>query len=226
MNVLVFDLDDTLYDELTYVKSGFQAVADYLQHKYMIDSQGCFQWMWERLQYDGRGRIFDDTLIHFNFYSKSAVNKCLRVYRTHQPKIKLNEESKRCVSRLQNYPQYIVTDGNKTVQHNKLVVLGLYKEMKHCFVTHRYGVKHAKPSAYCFFKIAEREEVTPDKIAYIADNPHKDFVGIKKHGFKTVRLMRGQYKDIEKTKQYEADYRITSLDELDDYFLDRLFTQG
>lgn len=53
-------------------------------------------------------------------------------------------------------------------------------------------------------------------MVYIGDNPYKDFVGIKPLGFRTVRVCRGQYKEIVKTEEYEAGYRIKSLEELDD----------
>ena len=34
MKVIIFDLDNTLYPEETYVQSGFKAVARYLSNKY------------------------------------------------------------------------------------------------------------------------------------------------------------------------------------------------
>jgi putative hydrolase of the HAD superfamily len=34
--VLIFDLDDTLYDEMSYVKSGFNAVAFHLSYLFKI----------------------------------------------------------------------------------------------------------------------------------------------------------------------------------------------
>ena len=36
--ILVFDLDDTLYPERTYVESGFKAVADSLAQKFGFDA--------------------------------------------------------------------------------------------------------------------------------------------------------------------------------------------
>lgn len=219
MTVIVFDLDDTLYDELTYVRSGFQAVAVHLQDGQGIDSSKSFEWMWQRLQTHGRGQIFDDVLKQFNCYSKKAAKKCLGTYRMHMPDILLDPEADECIARLQRFPLYIVTDGNKIVQHRKLTALGLYDRIKFCYITHRFGVEHAKPSPYCFLKIAERENESPGHIIYVGDNPQKDFIGIKKLGFRTVRIMRGQHKDIRKSEDHEAEYRIGSLTELNESFL-------
>lgn len=216
--VLVFDLDDTLYEELTYVKSGFRVVADFLQKRYGIPGQLSLELMLRKLE-GGRGRIFDDLLINYDIYQKGLVKKCISIYRLHQPKISLYPEADVCLKRLQNYPQYIVTDGNKLVQQNKIKALGLDQRVKFYYITHRYGKKNAKPSPYCFQKICEREQVTPKEVVYLADNPNKDFVGIKPLGFKTVRVLQGQYQNLRKPKLFEADYQIKSLTELDEAFL-------
>ncbi|AXI39014.1 HAD family hydrolase [Bacillaceae bacterium ZC4] len=216
MKVVVFDLDDTLYDELTFVRSGFRAVAAFLRNIINISEEELFEWMWTRLQTNGRGAIFDDLLHHFGAYSKTMVRKCISVYRMHKPDIVLPETTITCLEQLKDHPLYIVTDGNKIVQHNKLEALHLYKKMKHCYVTHRYGIHNAKPSPYCFMHIVKREKVSPHDVVYIGDNPKKDFVGIKPLGFRTIRVMTGQYRSIEMPKEYEADIRIESLIQLKD----------
>ncbi|WP_339210977.1 HAD family hydrolase [Aeribacillus sp. FSL K6-8210] len=219
--IVVFDLDDTLYDELTYVKSGFQAVAAFLSKELSVSEQELFEWMWERLQTNGRGSIFDDLLIKYNHFSKKLVKQSISVYRMHTPNITLPQETLECLETIYNYPKYIVTDGNKIVQHKKLQALGLYKKMKCCYITHRYGIRNAKPSAYCFWHIAKREKVPPEKIVYVGDNPQKDFVGIKPLGFRTIRVMTGQYRHLEMANEFEADIRIPSLKQLKDV-LDRI----
>ncbi|MBU2699191.1 putative hydrolase of the HAD superfamily [Sporomusaceae bacterium BoRhaA] len=219
--IFVFDLDDTLYDEKTFVYSGFRAVARFLLETYAIPENDSYSLMIDRLKH-GRGRIFDDTLLPFGVYSKRVVLQCLGVYRGHHPKIELYADAIRCMERLKKDSVYIVTDGNKLVQKNKLVALGLYNTVKFCFITHRYGVQHAKPSPHCFLKICEREKVVPSEVVYIGDNPYKDFVGIKALGFKTVRMMRGHFKSIVKPGEFEAHIQIQSLDELTEELLQDL----
>lgn len=211
--ILVFDLDDTLYEELTFVKSGFRAVAVYLNEHYSIPVQTGFEFMLRKLS-SGRGRIFDDLLIAHGIFKKALVRKCVSIYRLHQPELKLYPEADACLERFRDYPLYIVTDGNKVVQNNKIKALGLDKRVKFAYITHRYGIKNAKPSPYCFLKICERERVTPKEVVYIADNPYKDFLGIKPLGFKTIRVLTGQYREVKISEQYEATISITSLTEL------------
>lgn len=216
--IVVFDLDDTLYEEMSFVRSGFQAVADYLEQAFSISPTESLTFMLDSLK-GGRGRIFDDLLLHFDLYSKQKVKKCLSIYRSHKPKIHLYLEAEECLKKFAHLPLYIVTDGNKLVQQNKLGALGIKDKVKFSFVTHCYGIKNAKPSPYCFLKIAEKEEISPKDIVYIADNPHKDFVGIKPLGFKTIRLFQGPYKDIKLSEEFEAEFAINSLSELTEDYL-------
>lgn len=211
IKVVVFDLDDTLYEELTYVKSGFHAVAKYLSEELKLSSDMLFAWMCQRLQTHGRGTVFNDVLHEFGGYSKARVKKSLSVYRLHKPNIVLPKETVECLEALKTYALYIVTDGNKIVQHNKLCALGVHDKVKHCYVTHRYGVKHAKPSPYCFHHIIKKEKVDPNQVVYIGDNPRKDFVGIKPLGFHTIRIMTGDHRNLSLANEYEADFKINSL---------------
>jgi putative hydrolase of the HAD superfamily len=219
--ILVFDLDDTLYDELTFVHSGFQAVARFLEAKEAIPARAGFDYLWRALP-EGRGRLFDQLLSEYGLYSQKGVAACISVYRGHSPAIQLDPDAEACLTRFASFPKYLVTDGNKLTQRNKIKALGLKSRFKHCYVTHCYGIKRAKPSPYCFQKICEREKVRPEQVVYIGDNPHKDFVGIKPLGFKTVRIMKGLHKTVEKPPEYEAAARIKSLNELTKEFLNEL----
>jgi putative hydrolase of the HAD superfamily len=211
--VLVFDLDDTLYDETTYVKSGFKAVAAFLKEHFQLNEKKTVQELMLELE-KGRGSIFDNVLKKHSLFTKKRVQQCITVYRLHKPTIELSASGKKCLERFKKYPLYIVTDGNKIVQHNKIKALKVDKMVKQFFITHRYGVHNAKPSTYCFLKICEREKVDPGQVVYIADNISKDFVGIKPLGFKTIQVLTGQYTSLKKEQKYHAALKINSLDEL------------
>ena len=180
--IIVFDLDDTLYDEKTFFHSGMNAIVDYLSNEYGIPKKNLLRFLKKRIK-QKRIQIIDDLLKNFNIYSKTKVKKCLSIYRKHSPKIQLSNDAKSCLKNLKKFPCYIVTDGNKIVQLNKIRALKLEKLMKKCFLTSNYGLKNAKPSPYCFMKICNLENVKPQDIMYVGDNPNKDFIGIKPLGF-------------------------------------------
>jgi len=212
--LFVFDLDDTLYDEFTFVQGGFRAVAYFLSPLLQIDQKILENEMLNILARDGRGQVFDALLKQHGVRKPGVAKECLKIYRTHVPNLTLYPDAQRCLNRYQKHPLYLVTDGHKNVQSSKIQALGLERVMRHCFVTRNYGLKHEKPSPYCFLKICQKEHVTPQTVVYIGDDPSKDFVGIKPLGFQTVRVLRGRHKHIKMPPEYEADRTILTLDEL------------
>lgn len=219
--ILVFDLDDTLYQELFYVKSGFRAVAKFMARQLGLAEQTIYKKLLKYLKL-GRGKIFDNTLKEFDCCTKSLVKKCLAVYRSHKPRIVLAKEAKKCLARFRRWPLYIVTDGNKIVQNNKIKALGLAKQVKKVFITRRYGIKNEKPSPHCFLKISQLEKTGPENIVYIADDPTKDFIALKPLGFKTVRVLKGNHKNKKLPRAFEAQLKINSLDALTNELLSKL----
>jgi putative hydrolase of the HAD superfamily len=205
--IIVFDLDDTLYDERDYVYGGLDAVASYLK------MPGAKEEL-RRLVTDAREQVFDRFLKAHNLYSKKLVRELVQIYRRHTPELALYPSAKRCLKRFEKYPLYLVTDGNYLVQERKVQALKIEPYFKGIIYTSRYGAQKAKPSPYCFTKIARVEKVKPNQVVYVADNPYKDFVGIKPRGFHTVRVRAGRFSNIRLDAQHEAELQIESLDEL------------
>lgn len=212
--ILIFDLDDTLYDERSYVESGLSAVAAFGYAEFGWNRKQSFQQMLHTLDTQGRGAIFDSWLLAHGISSAALVKKCVAVYRHHTPKLKLDVEVRQLLVSLQQYPLYVVTDGHKVVQAKKAAELGLQKYFKHIYITHRYGVAHAKPSTYCFELIRKREGCSWKELVYVGDNPAKDFVNLNKHWVHTVRVLTGVHRNVVAKQGYEAKHRIKSLRQL------------
>lgn len=221
--IVVFDLDDTLYEEMTYVKSAFKAVANYLGKSYALNAEEVYAELLEVLNEKGRGSVFNNVLSKRAIYSKAEVNRCLSVYRKSEPEIQLTKEALRCLVRFEHLPKYVVTDGNKMVQTAKIKALKLNQYFKKAIPTHNYGLKHSKPSTYVFHKVLEWEKAQPGDMVYIGDNPNKDFVNLKNEGFKTVRVRKGMFKDVSLGNDFEAHQEINSLAELDFKLLAEIF---
>ncbi|CUI16638.1 hypothetical protein PNK_1015 [Candidatus Protochlamydia naegleriophila] len=219
--VIVFDLDDTLYEELTFVFSGFKAVSIDLSPLIGIHSELIYEGLKKELEIK-REKVFDRFLQKVGKYRQELVKRALSVYRSHSPTIHLYPTAEACLKRLQQHPLYIVTDGNKLVQKSKFLALKLAPFVKRCFFTYAHGLHRSKPSPYCFEKICRLEKVSPSRVVYIADNPNKDFVGIKPLGFQTIRVLTGPYSNVFIDEAHEAEVQIHSLNELDDKLLKRL----
>jgi putative hydrolase of the HAD superfamily len=107
-----------------------------------------------------------------------------------------------------------VTDGHKIVQQKKIDALGIEAFFKRCIVTHRFGIRHSKPSLYCFEKIKEVEKCDWSSMVYVGDNPAKDFVNLNAVGSLTVRVRTGSHAEVEARFGYDAKHTIDNLAQL------------
>lgn len=213
--VLIFDLDDTLYEEFSFVRSGFNAVASHGEREFGWDAGESLSFMLKHLTLHGRGKVFNAWLCEHGALTKKRVAKCIKIYRYHNPAISLNIEIEQLLKRYSRaVPLYLVTDGHKVVQQNKIEALGLHQIFKRCLITHRFGIKNAKPSLFCFERIQNIEKCNWSDMVYVADNPAKDFLELNAIGANTVRVLTGAYKDVKASSQYDGRMGIKSVCDL------------
>lgn len=213
--ILIFDLDDTLYDERSYVDSGLRAVAGYGQARFGWDAGASFDLMTEVLEAEGRGRIFDAWLAAHGKAGRGLIEACVRVYRHHAPAISLSPAGRRALDRCKDStPLYLVTDGHKLVQTKKVEALGIAGYFRRILITHRFGRARAKPSAYCFELIRAQEGCGWRDMVYVADNPAKDFVSLNQLGMPTIRVLTGEHRGVVASPGWDGRVRIESLDAL------------
>jgi putative hydrolase of the HAD superfamily len=210
--ILIFDLDDTLYEEMSFVRSGLQAVAAYGRMSFGWDEGNSYEFMYEFLLKNGRGRVFDEWLNLHQHFSNSRLKKCVHLYRHHIPKITLSKETLQILSRFQDlYPMYLVTDGHKIVQQKKIAALGIEPFFKRVFITHRFGIRHAKPSLYCFERIRQLEKCPWSNLVYVGDNPAKDFVSLNSMGALTIRVNTGVHAEVLAQVGFDARHTIDNI---------------
>ena len=96
IKVVVFDLDDTLYDEIDYCRSGFQAVAEFLSNlTKSTPKQSIFEILWKEFIQGNRTRTFNAALEKIEMpYDDKLITELVNVYRTHIPQITLPEDSR------------------------------------------------------------------------------------------------------------------------------------
>lgn len=211
--ILIFDLDDTLYSERSYVDGGFRAVSNFLHLTFGWNQDESFSAMTDVLVRHGRGSIFNRLLSTHGQLTQKNVQECLKVYRHHVPTLSLFPEAQDLLSRVEK-PLYLVTDGHKMVQYKKVQALNLEPVFSKIFITNRYGRHHAKPSPYCFEKIRQIHQCSWNDMAYVGDNPAKDFVNLTPLGVQTVRVLTGEHRDVKARDGFDAKYRIENLAEL------------
>jgi putative hydrolase of the HAD superfamily len=209
--IVAFDLDDTLYPEEAFVRSGFRAVARALHERWGTDEDEALRIMWDSLQGRGRGTQFDDVVQALGLARRQSVAELVRIYRHHSPSIVLPEESRQTLERLRPRPLYVVTDGHKVVQQSKIDALGLAPYLRHAYVTHRYGIHNRKPSVHVFELLMRRERCAPGDVVYIGDDPSKDFRNLRPLGVHTIRVSTGRHAPVVVPAAQDAERTVASI---------------
>lgn len=210
--VLIFDLDDTLYDEITFVRSGLRAVAQYGMDTFGWPVDESFQLMNTVLKQEGRGYVFDRWLASHGQTSKALIARCVHIYRHHIPILQLAPAAQAILTHYQGVsPLYLVTDGHKIVQRNKVDALNLWPQFRRVLITHRFGIQHAKPSTHCFELIRQAEKCRWDEMVYVGDNPAKDFVNLTPLGVLTIRVLTGEHRNVSAKANHNAKVTIPDL---------------
>lgn len=216
IKVLVFDVDDTLFPEHEFVRSGFQAVGNWMLKKYSVPS--FFEVAWKFFAEGKRGRIFNLTLEQLGVeYEPLMIQKLLQIYREHKPTISLYNDARWAIKYFKGYKQLgIITDGYLITQQNKVEALGIEANFDVIFYSDLYGRENWKPSPFPYLKVMELTRCQGAEYVYVGDNPRKDFVTAKKLNWMTVQICRegGEYSKVTPEKSHNSDFQIQSLLEL------------
>lgn len=182
IEVAIFDLDDTLFSEKEYEKSGYEAIGraypeiEKLSDKLWTASQHCKYAIDEVLKTEG-------------IISKELKNEWLRIYRFHKPNIHLYdgvEEMLKCLVSA-GLKLGIITDGRVEGQTAKIEALSLEEYFEKIIITDSLGgIEFRKPNEKAFLLMQEYFGVEFNKMAYIGDNLSKDFVAPQKLGMKAI----------------------------------------
>ena len=199
IKAVVFDLDDTLYPEYDYVKSGFRAVAAELKRVCAVsDAYGELL----RLFDEDREKVFDRYLAECGAAGLTA-ERMVEIYRNHTPDITLSDDVKQTLSSLRDkgFKLGIITDGDPTRQHAKISALGLNDSVDKIIVTDELGGKELrKPNSKAFELMCDAFDISTEEMLYVGDNPQKDFAVKKYLPIKTAHylgdgLYAGEYRD-------------------------------
>ncbi len=211
ITTVIFDLDDTLYDEIEYCKSGFAAVAEFLAELTGTPSAGhIFTALWSQFTAGNHTRSFNAALDELEMsYDDKFIRELVDVYRNHVPRITLPEDSREVLGELRTkYTLALLTDGFLPAQQLKVRALGIEDCFKSIVYTEQLGRGFWKPSPVGFERIMQDLDEQPQNMVYVADNEEKDFIAPNKLGFLTIQLIRlaGVHKSISRQSGAAAQH--------------------
>ena len=179
IEVVIFDLDDTLYSEKDYVRSGYVAAAPDRADE-----------LWQAFL---RGEPAFDVIM------PDSKVEALDIYRNHIPDIQLYDGVRGMLERIKSSGRKLamITDGRPEGQRAKIQALGIEPLFDEIIITDELGgAEFRKPNTAAYELLHERLAAPYEKMVYIADNPNKDFIAPEELGMKTVwfRNEDGLYK--------------------------------
>ena len=192
MKVVCFDLDDTLYKEIDYLKSAYREIASYAadycrgcSDSPIILSVKAYEAM--LLAYKEGQNAFErlNAFLGINL----PISQYLQIYRMHKPNIRLSKSAVSALNSLKS-PECIIgliTDGRSVQQRNKVEALDLNRWIieEDVLISEEFGSEKPTPANYEYFMKRYPES---DEFMYVGDNLKKDFIAPNALGWQTVCL--------------------------------------
>lgn len=218
--VVCFDLDDTLYKEIDFLKSGYLKVAEQVEKRYGIDSREVYDNLlsW----YYRKENAF--VLLNETYGLDTPIEDFLNVYRFHKPYILLSDGVEETLDELKALDVVlgIITDGRVVSQQNKIEALGLSRWFEKELILINEEPEHCKPSHWSFDKLKFRCYEQYGNLSYlfyyVGDNPKKDFLAPNQLGWETVCLLDDDRnihpQDFSREQEYLPKYKIKKISDI------------
>ena len=154
----IFDLDDTLYPEISYLSEAYYNIALYLEEKESVNSKEIHKYLLAKFKDDGRKSLFDSMLSNFKL-SNVFLEDLLHILRTFKPKKKIDLFSKiykilPAIIKNSN-KVFVLTNGNVIQQKNKVRNINWRFNDKHLVFI--YANEHKKKPAIDSFNFIKKK---------------------------------------------------------------------
>ena len=212
MKVIVFDLDDTLYKEIDYLKSAYKEIATFLQIEF--NKPDSFDFMIHI--YEEGKNVFKELNAYYTL--TIPIDIYLKIYRNHFPYLSLNEDAIKTLIQLkhQGYIIGLISDGRSVTQKNKIEALGLKKYLDKNLIVISEEFGYTKPDIRNYLYI--QTAFPKSEYYYIGDNPKKDFIAPNSLGWETICLLDNglniHKQDFNIQEEYQPKYKVKALNEI------------
>ena len=211
---LVFDVDDTLYEQIAPFENAYKSLFDmdidmekfYILSRYYSD-----------VKFEA-SRNGDMTMDEYHIYRIQEAAKDLGVYLTGEQALSMQREYKKNQQKLQmsnitksilelakenNVKLGIITNGPSEHQWSKITALGVesWINRENIIVSGDYGIN--KPEDRIFEIIKENLQLPNDSLYYIGDSIENDVVGANNAGWKSIWINRYKQKSPKEVDIYK-----------------------
>jgi len=190
LKAIIFDLDDTLYEERDYFRSGFEAVAYELEHRAVGSTKEIVTLLEYFHHEESREGVFQKLASKLGFPSP-WIPDLVSIFRSHKPVIALTPDSREILPLLRKtYRIGCVTDGWAAVQRRKIQALDVEAYLDVVIVADEWGREYWKPHPFPLLKCCEQLEVSVETAIFVGDNPSRDMLGAHNANMLSIRIRR------------------------------------
>lgn len=183
---IIFDLDDTLYNEIDFLISAYNEISIFLSKNIekLAKPKDIFDSMYDAYL---KGKDVFSSILELLEIDNITNNDLIKIYRNHTPSIELSSDAVCLLDYLllNDYNVGLITDGRSVQQRNKIKSLGLEKYFQEIVISEEFGSEKPDLKNFQFFE----KKFPNTNYFYIADNPKKDFITPKKNGWITICLL-------------------------------------
>jgi putative hydrolase of the HAD superfamily len=194
IRAVLFDLDDTLYDQRAWLAEAWQAVAGAVAAFGLAPGDLAAALAEIAAEGSDRGRIIDRALERVGA-AGVPLEPLVQAFRSHGPErlaaypgvpAALAQLRARC-------PIGLVTDGDPGIQRAKLRALGLCDAFDVVVLSDELGRGYRKPNPAPFRAALFALGVAPQETLFVGDRPDKDVAGAAAAGMACIRVLTGEY---------------------------------
>lgn len=205
ITTILFDLDDTLFDQREHLRGAYSAVADCAADCEGLPRDRVTATLWRLVEERGTasGRLFNDLGQALGCaWGEVEIEVLVNAFYRYRPAalppfpgvVALLETLAQ-----QGYRLGVVTDGRPALQRDKLALLHLPPVFGSVVVSDELGWAFRKPHRAPYLRALADLDTAPSHALYVGDNPRKDFAGANALGLTTVRVLTGEYAPLSST---------------------------
>lgn len=180
--VVVFDLDDTLYKEIDFLKSAYSEISLKISKMVYVESSAIYNQM--LACFYNKENVFESIIKKYNL--SISINELLDIYRNHKPEIKLSKDRVEVLNELKcrGIVLGLLTDGRSKQQRSKIEALKLNTWISEILISEEFGSEKPNANNYKYFENLFGKA----KYYYVGDNVKKDFITPNKLNWTTICL--------------------------------------
>ena len=220
IEVVAFDLDNTLYDEGQYFAAAFRTIAPALAREAGVDASYVRGRLDATLAARGRHyhRLFNDVLAELGLDVEARLADVLGMFGRVSTPLVLFPGALELLEELgEGCRLGLVTSGRREVQANKLELLGIAPRFER--IVFSSTLPENKPGQMPFRTLLGAMDVEPHHAAYVGDNPLADFRGPNELGMLTIRVRNPEFDGTVVPRECDAHAMVEKAEDLRRLFL-------